>query len=62
VDEYSTVRQHEILTLMSAVLRSGQMPLPRYLILHPGAKLSQQEIAQIVEWTRTERRRLKALQ
>ena len=40
-DEYDRGSQWDILTRMSAVLRSWQMTLPRYLILHPGSKLSE---------------------
>jgi hypothetical protein len=61
-DEYDRSGQRDILTRMSAVLRSRQMPLPRYLILHPGSKLSEEEIATIDEWTQRERQRLKAMQ
>jgi hypothetical protein len=53
--------QRDVLTRMSAVLRSRLMPLPRYLILHPGSKLSEADIAMIDEWTQKERLRLKAL-
>ena len=61
-DEYDRGNQRDILTRMSAVLRSRQMPLPRYLILHPGSKLSEAEIAMIDDWTHEERQRLKAMQ
>jgi hypothetical protein len=37
------------------------MPLPRYLILHPGSKLSEGEISMIDEWTQKDRLRLKAM-
>jgi hypothetical protein len=46
---------------MSAALKSRQMPLPRYVVLHPGSKLSNEEIARIDAWTQKERRLLKAL-
>jgi Haem-binding domain len=46
-DEYDRGSQRDILTRMSAVLRSRQMPLPRYLILHPSSRLSEGEIAKI---------------
>ena len=61
-DEYDRASQRDILTRMSAVLRSWQMPLPRYLILHPGSKLSEGEISMIDEWTQKERLRLKVMQ
>jgi hypothetical protein len=61
-DEYDRGSQRDILSRMSAVLRSRQMPLPRYLILHPSSKLSEGEIKMIDEWTQEERLRLKAMQ
>jgi Haem-binding domain len=61
-DEYDRGSQRDILTRMSAVLRSRQMPLPRYLILHPGSRLSEGEITMIDEWTQKERLRLKTIQ
>ena len=57
--EYDTAKQGEILARLSAVVRSRQMPLPRYLRLHPSAQLSDAEIDLISQWTRAERRRLK---
>jgi hypothetical protein len=35
------------------------MPLPRYLLLHPEAKLSDAEAAYLYQWARGERKRLK---
>ena len=61
-DEYDRASQRDILTRMSAVLRSRQMPLPRYLTLHPGSKLSGGDITMIDEWTQKERLRLKVMQ
>jgi hypothetical protein len=58
-NEYDTAKQVEILASLSAVVRSRQMPLPRYLRLHPSAQLSDAEIDLIYQWTRAERRRLK---
>jgi hypothetical protein len=60
-DEYNLEKQQEILTKLSAMVRSRQMPLPRYLQLHPSAKLSDAEIDQIYQWARGERRRLKSI-
>jgi Haem-binding domain len=59
-DEYNLQKQQEILTEMSAMVRSRQMPLPRYLRLHPSARLSDAEIDRIYQWARGERRRLKS--
>jgi hypothetical protein len=60
-DEYTPDKQQELLTELSAMVRSRQMPLPRYLQLHPSAKLSDAEIGQIYQWARGERRRLKSI-
>jgi hypothetical protein len=60
-DEYTLDKRQEILTELSAMVRSRQMPLPRYLQLHPSAKLSDAEIDQIYRWARVERRRLKSI-
>jgi hypothetical protein len=60
-DEYTLDKQQEILTELSAVVRRRQMPLPRYVRLHPNAKLSDSEIDQIYQWARGERRRLKSI-
>lgn len=60
-DEYNLEKQQELLTKLSAMIRSRQMPLPRYLQLHPGAKLSDAEIDRIYQWARVERRRIKSM-
>jgi hypothetical protein len=60
-DEYTLEKRQEILTELSAMVRSRQMPPPRYLQLHPSAKLSDAEIDQIYQWARGERRRLKSI-
>jgi len=57
--EYSPEEQQQLLAKISVMIRSRAMPLPRYVLLHPGARLSDDEIAQIAQWTKTERRRLK---
>jgi hypothetical protein len=38
-------------------VKEGEMPLGSYLILHPAAKLSDQEINVICDWATSERRR-----
>jgi len=60
-NEYSIEQQQEILAKLSAVVRNRQMPLPRYTMLHPEARLSNSEIDQIYRWTRAERARLKSI-
>jgi hypothetical protein len=58
-NEYSAEEKRGILSAMGAAVKNGVMPLPRYLHLHPEAKLSEAEIERIYQWTKSERRRLK---
>lgn len=58
--DYSTEQQEEILTRLGAEVRNRQMPLPRYLSLHPEARLSGSDIRQLYDWSHRERRRLKS--
>jgi hypothetical protein len=57
---YNPEEQQEILSKMSVLVRNREMPLPRYLLLHPEAKLSDAEAAYLYQWARSERKRLKA--
>jgi cytochrome c len=57
---YNPEEQQEILSKMSILVRNRAMPLSRYLLLHPEAKLSDAEVAYLYEWARSERKRLKA--
>jgi hypothetical protein len=57
---YNPEQQQEILSKMSVLVKNRAMPLPRYLLLHPEAKLSDAEIGYLYQWARTERKRLKA--
>ena len=53
---YSPEKQQKILAEMSMLVRNRAMPLPRYLLLHPEAKLSDAEVTYLYEWARSERR------
>jgi hypothetical protein len=57
---YPPDRQQEILSEMSSLVRNRVMPLPRYLLLHPEAKLSDAEVTYLYQWARSERERLMA--
>ena len=57
---YPPERQQEILFEMSSLVRNRVMPLPRYLLLHPEARLSDAEVDYLYQWTKCERKRLKA--
>jgi cytochrome c len=55
---YPPERQQEILSEMSNLVRNRVMPLPRYLLLHPEARLSDAEVDYLYQWAKSERRRL----
>lgn len=42
-------------------VQEGHMPLPAYTLIHTDSKLSEEEIKLIVDWVKTERQRLSAL-
>ena len=52
----------QILSGISTMVRNKSMPLPKYLLLHRDAKLSDADIDLIYQWARSERKRLKAEQ
>ena len=59
--DYTPDRQAEILSRLGSEVRNRQMPLPRYVSLHPEAKLSESEIKQLYDWAHRERQRLKSV-
>jgi hypothetical protein len=59
-DAYSVFEREEMLTRMGSMVRTRQMPLPKYLALHPGARLTDEEIEHLYGWAHGERRRLQA--
>jgi hypothetical protein len=60
-DEYSPEKQSELLTRIAAAVRSRQMPLPRYLQVHPDARLSDADVDLLYQWARSERKRVKTV-
>ena len=58
-DTYSAEQKQDLLARIGAEVRNHQMPLPRYVLLHPEARLSDLEIQAIYEWTKAQRRALK---
>jgi hypothetical protein len=58
-DSYRPDEQEDLLTRIGAAARTGQMPLPRYALLHREAVLTSQEHQQLYEWSRAEKKRLK---
>jgi Haem-binding domain len=59
-NEKSAEKRMEILSEISVMVRNKQMPLPRYTLLHPHAKLSEADISLMDRWSHGERRRLRA--
>ena len=59
-DRYSTEDKRDLLARIATMVRNRQMPLPRYVLLHPEARLSDQEIQAIYDWTREQRRALRS--
>jgi hypothetical protein len=49
-----------LLTAIATVIENHEMPPNKYVVLHPEAKLSADDAVRIIEWTRAERRRLRA--
>jgi hypothetical protein len=56
--QYSRLRQQRALTGIANQVKDRLMPLPEYLVLHPLARLSDQEVNAIFDWAQRERLRL----
>jgi Haem-binding domain len=59
-DRLDTAEQRLLLTAIATVIENREMPLHRYVVFHPEVKLSADDSVQVIEWTRAERRRLRA--
>src|SRR5262249_53736040 len=59
-EDVAAAEQDLLLKAMSRVIENREMRPHRYVVLRPEAKLSVDETVQIIEWTRAERRRLRA--
>jgi len=58
--QYSTEEKRDLLARTGSEVRNGRMPLPRYLLLHPEARLSEAERQLIYRWTQAERHALRS--
>ena len=56
--DYSVDERLRLLSEIGSAVRNREMPLQRYLWLHPEARLTDWERQQLYRWTRTERIRL----
>jgi hypothetical protein len=59
-DDLQPVDQRMLLTAMATVIENHEMPPHKYVMLHPEAKLTADDAVRVIEWTRAERRRLRA--
>lgn len=60
-DTYSWEEQAELLSRLGLRAKMSTMPPSRYTLLHPGSRLTPAESAALYDWTKAERRRLRAL-
>ena len=58
--DYAVEDRTMLLSEIGSAVTNGEMPLPRYVLLHREARLSSHERQQIYQWTRLERKRLKS--
>jgi len=56
---YNLETQIDLLTSIASEVRSGQMPVGQYLILHPRARLSPGEQQLIYDWAKAERKHIR---
>lgn len=56
--DYSPEDRLVFLSEIGSAVRNREMPVPRYLLLHPEARLTDAERQQLYRWTRTERSRI----
>lgn len=60
--DYSADDRLRLLSEIGSAVRNREMPVQRYLLLHPEARLTDAERQEIYRWTRTERKRLEMLE
>jgi len=58
---YSADDRLQLLSAIGSAVRNRKMPVQRYVLLHPEARLTDSERQQIYRWTRAERSRLSLL-
>ena len=57
---YDPNEMGEVLEQVCREARAGQMPLASYVVLHPSAKLTPNDVSTLCDWTRAEGDRLSA--
>ena len=56
---YTSQARIDLLSRIASEVRSGEMPLRQYLILHPQARLTSEEQQLIYDWAKSERRHIR---
>ena len=56
--DYSPENRLGLLSEIGSAVKNHEMPVQRYLLLHPEARLTDAERQQIYRWTRSERSRI----
>jgi hypothetical protein len=59
-ESFAAADRRLLLTAIATVIENREMPPHRYVLLHPEARLSAEDSIRVIEWTRAERRRLRA--
>jgi hypothetical protein len=59
-DGLEAADQRMLLTAIATVIENREMPPHKYVAMHPEARLSADDSIRVIEWTRAERRRLRA--
>jgi hypothetical protein len=57
-EEYSLLRKQRSLSEVANQVKDGEMPLAGYVLMHRDARLSEQDVNAIFQWTQDERARL----
>jgi cytochrome c len=58
--DYDKDTRIDLLARSAAEIRKGDMPVKQYVLMHPEARFTDAERALIINWTKTERTRLRA--
>ena len=58
--DYTMGERIDLLTKLAVEVRNRKMPLPKYLKMHPEARLSDEDVQQLDSWAHRERKRLKS--
>ncbi len=59
-DELQPEEQTRLLASLAAEVANQRMPVRRYLLLHPSARLTDEERKSVIAWTHDERRRIRS--